>query len=528
MSTNISPPLHLEAQALLAWVQTKLAFTNTEGLSVFERRALERCERVCSDLLAGKVGIPARFCRSDYVTWQKFEHLVNEARRDRNAILQMMVAGTLSDLSEQVPSPEKQRHLFKTLIREFGRDRNPVPPGLMPDRQHGNQNGQGGYAGSSQAKAFFENRLRKTLGKIDDVYESALSTLPPPDYDPTDVTSVAAWGLAWTQATAAVATDWLSEKGALTRQGVLHAMQAGGISQFRPNNTAGGGTLPTSDKTLRGELWARPLLCQVLRHNPQLEATMDDSSYGVVYFWLKDLTVESSYWTTYPTGRSTAHLYLTVWLERVTSLLSSLTNASPMNTASNFPLPAALSRDIAPGQHATVSALIERFQDPCPQNGGSGVWFSGPPTSMGTSLNVDGLPTGPGETEVSPAKPSGSRVLPLPQRLVNAQPAPADRPECLGSIALSWKLLSKVDCPAEWMDLAFIVHHQQAWHAMVVDIEEDETDDNRIWLSVDPALAEPWGIEAVRQALASATWVFRRAGLGVFVAGAVDLDAQGQ
>lgn len=109
MSTNISPPLplHLEAQALLAWVQTKLALPNgEEGMSVFAQRALERCERVCRDLLAGEVGIPARFRRSDYATREELERPVNEARRDRNAILQMMVADTLSALSEQVPSLE--------------------------------------------------------------------------------------------------------------------------------------------------------------------------------------------------------------------------------------------------------------------------------------------------------------------------------------------------------------------------------------------------------------------------------------
>jgi len=162
-------------------------------------------------------------------------------------------------------------------------------------------------------------------------------------------------------------------------------------------------------------------------------------------------------------------------------------------------LPMTLAGHVSAGQSSTVKALIS----PEELRGGAGSWFA-QSGSVGDVL---------GKVEVFEL--SGKRV-----QTTSAVDMPN---ECIGSVRLDVSAIS----PAhdQWLSLALIVRFEGNWYAVDLEVIEDDIQDDVMWLWSDAASVGPWSMGALRSAFASAKWVYRLAGLGVFVAGSVDLDS---
>ena len=155
-----------------------------------------------------------------------------------------------------------------------------------------------------------------------------------------------------------------------------------------------------------------------------------------------------------------------------------------------MPLPDELERDLAPGQYDNVRALIGEELD---------------------------LPRG---LQVQFAR--GGAPTPATVRSPNVE-APLDG-ECIGGVVLT-DVEDILNQPSLWVDIALVVLHEGHWRAPPLTIEPDMSQPDCLWLRLDLEQADPEFIEALRRALPRATWMGRSDGLGILIAGAIDLDA---
>jgi hypothetical protein len=111
-------------------------------------------------------------------------------------------------------------------------------------------------------------------------------------------------------------------------------------------------------------------------------------------------------------------------------------------------------------------------------------------------------------------------------------PLPNEPALCLGSMRL-WPALSE---EVEWIDLVLSVHQGGRWWALQVVVDDDASGEaaaprSRIVLDADADAAtallelglEPAALAAAAAGAGTTCWVCREDGLGVFVAGLIDL-----
>lgn len=511
-----------EVDALLEAVRALLQ-GGTSGMPRHAYNALEHCERVLARLAIGKEGIPARLCLTEVLDKEERDSIIGPVRRDREALLQILTVVLLNELLRSASFADSTDQKAP-LICALSRTRDTVPPGLKLDQHHGLEKESGGFANSHEAREFFDHYLGQTVERMDLEYGADFSSLReshPSDWEKERVSAE----VMWTQATAAVATEWLFDLGGGTLAGIVHVLLSGTIPEFRAKKNLSGASLPSGNKQFRFELWARPLLCQIISHTPNLAAPPHGP---FVYLHMKELARQEVRGERYFTGLRIAHVYLAVWIERVIPHLGLSSTQIPMPKPPTFNLPDDLARDIAPAHQAPVAALIALFENPWASRRRAGSWFVPPESPLEKPRNIE---HGSGndsaeEGAYSPFDDPLSPVYDITDR-VDAQPAQSAQSELIGSVHLSWSDLS-IEADAEWIAMVLIVRHKQQWHALVMELEEDDEEDDsqegRFWLSAAPELVKPWGYEALRNVLPSAKWVYQTVGAGLLVAGSIVLD----
>lgn len=516
-----------QAEALLAWVENQLQGEVAKAAPVY-RYNLDHCASVCRRLIAGDVGIPAHYEKGDPTVplW-----MIDSVEHDRTSVLNVLtIAALLAAIEDDPTGIERGRDWFGLLLRSFGRGdaaTRAVPPGLVPDRWSEKLD-----AGAT--KPFLEEKLRATMEVLDASHYSDLSGLAPKYYNPVDAASLAAWSLAWSEAVASTYSDWLSNKGTLGIKEVLHDLMHPGTTRYRPNtSTAGQGPLPTSNRKLRIELWASPLHLHVLSHDDARDVNAEFDIHRISFNEIAERrsgtnAYEEGAIKVYRTGLSVQHITAVIWLGRLAPRLASYQskNSPIMPTLPPCVLPANLERDLAIGQRATVANLVERIDNPGAfKRRGAGSYFAAPPSTTERLTGV-GRPEAASRRDAEPVR---SPVFPLSEKSLHAVSVIPEDPDLhsVGSVRLAWEVLHQQG-EGQWMDIAFVLRYAGTWHPVPVVIEEDGDDEDRVWLSVHPAIAQPWGIASLRRAFASAIWVGLVSGLGVFVAGGLDLDASNQ
>ncbi len=298
--SHVSDELKKNVEELRAWMRGYINGADGESLSESAFRIFNRCEKVCDDLLNGKEAIPVYLETVDMTLLDK--------KSNRRAVLQVMIIKCLKQLADALP---EDRHWFLDRVVALSESvPTGVQPVLMPDSERGQHSSPGGFMAHA-AKDFFGVRVRSVLKRLDDIYpHAAFEELAPEEYDHGDPNNVACWGHAWTQATAAVATNWLQHEGGNTIDGVVQLMLAGRSDSLVPKKR-GIGTLPSDDPELRLELTARPLLCQVLHHNPHI----GDNAFEVVYLNPRYIGSEPRGGVSHPTARGLIDIYFTTWVE---------------------------------------------------------------------------------------------------------------------------------------------------------------------------------------------------------------------
>jgi len=302
MSSHVSEELKRNVEDLRAWLQDYIEGDEGQNLSVSAFRAFNRCRKVCDDLLDGKVAIPPYWDDDRIMT-------LPDMKSNRRAVFRVMILKYLNQLMQAFP---EHRHWFlDRVVALSSSKKNPgLLPVLMPDSKHGKKAMVGGFM-AHEAKEFFEGKVRTVLARLDDMYPYAeFQKLAPEIYDHLDPDNVARWGHAWTQASAAVATNWLQNEGGNTIDGVVQVMLNSRSDSLVPPRR-GTSTLPSDHPDLRIELRARPLLCQVMHHNPKI----GDAASEVVYLKPKYIGSEPSAGVSQSTGRGLIDIYFTAWIE---------------------------------------------------------------------------------------------------------------------------------------------------------------------------------------------------------------------
>jgi hypothetical protein len=498
--SHVSKELQSNVKEISQWIQEFIDSVEGEQLPDTAYRMFNRCTKVFNDLLDGKVAIPV---------YEKDEKGVGmpvvEKKINRKAIISVLVVKYLKQLVQEFP---ERKHWFHDRIVALSQRAN-THPVLMPDHMHGANAASGGFR-EHGAKDFFENTVSSVLRRLDDLYPRAeFLNLVPDTYDHTDPVNVDSWSYAWSRATAAVATNWLQHEGGNSIHEICTFLLAGGSNSLVPKKR-GIATLPSDDPHLRLALTASPLLCQVLHHNPSI----GDAAKEVIYLKPKYFGSEPIGGVNYTLGRGLIDIYLTTWIESVEAQFldthdetiytkTGLEELEQLIMDSNkalLQLPPTLVGHVSAGQTLTVSALI----NPDRKKSGAGVYFS-----------QNG---GSGEILAE------SEVFELSSRRLKATAAFDKQAECIGSVKLDVAAVSSAH--DQWLSLALIVRFQGSWYAVDLEIEEDEDQDDLLWLSNLSTNSEPWPMDALHNAFASAKWVYRLAGLGMFVAGSVDLDAK--
>ena len=136
-------------------------------------------------------------------------HTLREIWCDRDAVLRLGVWGALERVSYHDARTHDAQSGFDRLMAAVSRRRSSAPPGLRPSLAHGGA--PGGFAGSQDAAAFFNLRLRPTLANLARLYDRRGAEFRRwllTDYVP-GRSNVDAWSRAWTVAVLGTYLDWL-------------------------------------------------------------------------------------------------------------------------------------------------------------------------------------------------------------------------------------------------------------------------------------------------------------------------------
>jgi hypothetical protein len=459
-----------------------------------------------------------------------------EALRDRNAMFQLEARAVLEQWAEHLAcesGASLDEIVTADLLVRVSESQAHIPPGLVPKFVSLQVDGKLVPAADDcpEAVAFFETVVRKVLLDLDTVYAedgSRFSNLAPSS----QTVEFDQWCLAWTQASVAVGTEWMFRAGEDTLRGAIRALWVSPLPQFRGQGRNGmlRATLPNKlNNGLRFDLSATPVVCQVLDHDVRHWQPNGTPPYSNVQVLLSTIDTGRDWNGVYYRGRNVGHIYLAIWLERMGQMLAQPIKGLKMAENTIPPtLPPAVADNLVQAQFRGISALISLYEQgstPVPVAPG---YFAGAvgATSV-ASEQISGAPW-PVDLQFLDGR---YMVIPTTREDLSEN--------SIGRIRLQWDRLSgQVD--AQWIDLAIVVRWQGQWEVLPVEMvdqpfdevgladdsnQDDSPYEELMDLTISQMQVERWPIERLRQALPTAEWAFRRAGLGVFLSGALDLDS---
>jgi hypothetical protein len=305
----------------------------------------------------------------------------------------------------------------------------------------------------------------------------------------------------------------------LWRNEELTQLRGFGPGQFRR-------TLPTDHEHLIFNLVATPGICQVLDHD--VRHWTPPATYSNVKINMADLHRVDTRSESYSRGLNVHHIYMAVWLERVAILLADSQQGAAMSDDEDplGDLPPLLTKDLAEelvyGQFRGVSALLTLLA----QGSQGGRALSGEPSWYAGAATPSGPSGGAAEATFTGA-PWPIEVGYLERRHVVLESNESDlRSNSIGRIRLPWGLVGQ-NLP-EWLDFALIVRADNRWQVLPVRLvpeQADKPDQEWVALTLKSQHCRNWDIRSLRQALTKAEWAFRIERDGVFLSGAMVLDA---
>lgn len=484
--------LRQDATKWLRWLEENIP-KDSDGGGCARR---ERARQVLADYADGKTAIPVR--TNDYSEAKGWEH-----RRD--AVLLAMMLKYLNTLAHRWGEEASLTQLQQAL----GADPSPFQRGLSPDGKASDGLPQ------ERAKGFLPDGLSTLLRH--------LGITAPSHWDPRDP----AWASAWTLATTTVLIDWIVNKGGGTIATAARWLWTANLPTLRGRGGFKRPALPTDDKKLRVRLVGSPLVCAVVNdHKNGPTPSALDRALAETTVVMGDLNHYQEGDKTYYAGRKVLHLYLAAWNERVAQFLNAQESEPTMAELPSIPPSGSgLPAGVAPGQALTVGFLQDSFAG---RVSPEGTWRAEPGSAAGNAM---------------------ARYLRYPdvyQFKPEIRAAMAgDCAATIGTVNIPLGLIQEIG-DAEWFDVEVIVRWRGEWRCLPLDIDDVadapcdqggavsiQGDDATaagvaLRLSLDEERsADSFDIEALRAGFAQSKWVFRPAGLGLFIAGAIDLDSGG-
>lgn len=487
--------LFQDATGWLRWLEKNVPRDGDQNAPARWKRARQSF----ADYAEGKHAIPVR--TDAYATSSGWQH-------QRDAVLLAMMLKHLNALAQRWGTAANLSQLREVL----GTDPAPFRRGLAPEGKESDDPPR------EDAKGFLPDGLTTLLAE--------LRIAAPQRWNPCDPDLLSAWARVWTLAAVTVLIDWIIAKGGRTIAISARWLWTGNLPTLRGK---GGITpaLPTGDKKLRVRLVGSPLVCAVVNDTPGksgLAPSEGDPALAETTIVMRDLNHFEEGDKTYYAGRKVLHLYMAAWIERVAQFLNAqegepTMDKPPSNPSSDSGSPA----DVAPGQAPTVGFLQS--------------WFAGTGSSAGGWLARPGSAAGNDLAQFRDY-PDVYKFVP---RVVAAMADACDA--TLGTLNIQWSLLQETG-GTEWLDVEVIVRQHGQWRRLPLDM--DEVDDGSfeqggaaaiqggdataegvaLRLSLDAERStDSFGIAVLRAGLAQAKWVYRQAGLGIFIAGAIDLDS---
>lgn len=510
---------------------------------IFSTDSLKRADEVCSKLKAGGEGIGFRFLGAtvDAETGNCGEpDGAQQAAKNRESMFRIairaLVDGHLS-LYEKTSGDKTANPSLAELMSRLSKQPLDVPWGIRilqvgipqtPATDHTRATRHSTAADTPEAKRFFETHLRNLFTRFDEEYGAAGSQfskfLPPEAIS----ASPEVWDSLWTRAVEAVALEYLIGMGRGTLRETRDSVWRCHTFPFFRWRTGSARThvaIPSGDKSMRLNLLATPVLCQIFQHDPGHWRGFCEHDYSTIDLRIGDIETKRSGLQSYYTGRKLIHLYLLVLVQRLAEMLKVTPEEHEMNTeeitlATPKNLPQELVNNLVPGQFKTCSALVALYEEEIDRPPSSfQTWFLNP-------ASLDLLKTS------SIKRPWPSDVTYLKAGHVLPPCADSDLGDgAIGMIRLPWDILGD---EAYWVDTTLIVRQQGTWSVLPVFIhehshpdDEDESSapaDETMTITLLPEYADRWSVSKLRRAMAKTEWAFHRHGHAVFLAGVLDLD----
>ncbi len=519
------------ALELGAWRDVCETLADSEALDAFAglpflRSKASQALQVLHDMQAGGDGIAARFGPVADIHRADIPE-VQTLHAHRDAMLQVAVVATLSTISRHLGKSVEASAAGQELASRFTTSTAHHYCVLAPSATK--LAGGLPWRKSDAAAHFFQIHVRSLLIALDKICGvTAFVELAPTDFNGGEDANVQAWSRAWGAATAALTTLNLWARGAGTIHGVMQclfdsqgrlpgiAMKATGSPLPQRFKKELAEAVGTANNSARVDLQAAPMLCQILdadslRH---WQAAAENRTSSVCVS-LNALDSEPVRGQTYYRGRSLTHLYLTVWLEQIATIIMTNNQFSrDQHTAAmteHPPLPDELARQVVPGQYSTVSAVLALFAGDLkvPQSRGLDYYAAPARAIAGAAVGTRELPQG---------------VLVIGPHQVQVAPASEMRLRCFAGIRLPWVFVDSGD--ALWVDVAVLIHRNGHWRALAVEVEEMDDQTGLLWLRLREGEAAGISMQALTEAFSTAWWTTRSENLGLFLTAAIDLDAR--
>jgi hypothetical protein len=280
------------ARALRPWLALLQAceqhFQAMHGDAAERPEPLLRAQRVLTALAQGDdVPVPAWIPATEHVFDDEGKvrdvrpaRALREMWSDRDAVLRLGVWGALDSVLRDERGAAADGCSFDRLMAAISRQAEGTAPALRPSCLRGGD--AGGFAHSAGAAAFFNRRLRKTLGNLAALYDGRGADfghwLQLPEYTG-GAASVEPWAQAWSVAVVATYVDWLNRASRGSLGTALDLVWGEQPKRFRPPgrvvrppaDAAPGApkpaVLPTEDDRMHFELRLPVVLAQVLDHD---------------------------------------------------------------------------------------------------------------------------------------------------------------------------------------------------------------------------------------------------------------------